>query len=85
MNMVERTECNRPHSRYPPSLHALNGINAVSRGFSGDKEVIKSANTKTSRSSLDIIKWQIMVGSDHSYVIGCSYDHRCLDSKQITT
>ena len=61
MNMVERTECNRPHSRYPPSLHALNGINAVSRGFSGGKEVIKSANTKTSRSSLDIIKWQIMV------------------------
>ena len=46
MNMVERTECNRPHSRDPPSLHALNGINAVSRGFSGGKEVIKSANTK---------------------------------------
>ena len=61
MNIVERTECNRPHSRYPPSLHALNGINAVSRGFSGGKEVIKSANTKTSRSSLDIIKLEVII------------------------
>ena len=40
---------NRPYSRYPPSLYALNfmidGINIMSHGFSGGKQMIIFANT----------------------------------------
>ena len=45
---------NRPYSRYPPSLYALNfmidGINIMSHGFSGGKQMIIFANTSNTSS-----------------------------------
>ena len=42
------TFCNRPYSRYPPSLHALriDGIKAMSRGILGGKQKINFANAR---------------------------------------
>ena len=44
---------NRPYSRYAPSLYALNfmidGINVISRGFSGVKQMIIFANMSNHR------------------------------------
>ena len=43
----------RPYSRYPPSLYALSfmidGINVISHGFSGGKQMIIFANTSNHR------------------------------------
>ena len=88
-------DMNRPYSRYPPSLHALrtDGIEVMSRGFSGGKHVINFSNTRnrgricffstTENEQLFTLKtiWQIMGGSDHFYFFGYSSDRRCPRSK----
>lgn len=69
---------NRPYSRYPPSLYALNfmidGKNVISHGFSGGKQMIIFANTSNHRQVYLFIgsKWDSNLS--HAKCTVCSFE-----------